>query len=485
MRSLRVRLIAWFVGIELILILVTVVLVQRHVTRSLQETLDGQIRSRLFALASAIEEEGEDVELNLSTGWLLDFQPGAPAFFQALRGDGARLLSSPSLGEHDLTRELSQSDDVRWLDASQVNSVVLWSDQLNGEEVRVGRLLMSTRAPTGHRVVPYTPRDAFLVFVGNRTADLRAQEQALIRLLLWIGGGVLLVSILGGFALATLSLWPVRRLAKQVSEITELHSEQRVDDTGLPTELRPLSRGLNQTLDRLAESFARERRFMTDASHELRTPVSVSLAAAEVALLQDRSPEEYREALTASRDAGQRVQRLLERMMTLAEADRRASALNLTEVNLGALVDEVIQFLRPLSEQHGVVVRWNPPEVPLTLSGDADLLRELAVNLTSNAVIHNHRGGWAEVAVIAEADRVALRVADGGPGIPPDHLPHLFERFYRVDKGRARKVGGSGLGLSIALWIAETHGGTVEVRSEVGIGSVFTAWLRRNGPNPR
>jgi heavy metal sensor kinase len=475
MRSLRLRLIALFVLIEAGVVVAMGSIVSHRVRHSMMEALDSQIRSRLETMANLIDEEGEgEIEApeELSTKWLTDLGWDESRFFQINRATGVQVFASESL------RDDPVDFPQKWVASAKVGEMDFDTEQWRGEEVRIGRLLFSPLLRLGQRVSPAQRGDALLLQWGASTKNVRDRESDLVVYIALIGAGLILLSLGGGFLLATLGLRPIRRLADEVREISEEDLERRLPED-LPTELQPLSEGFNETLARLSAAFAREKQFLADASHELRTPVSVALAASEVALRRDRPSAEYVEALEANRDAAERMNTIIERLLTVSRAEHRSSHWRNVDCDLGAVAAEVVEFLKSLATRREVALVWERPTAPIHVMGDPERLREMTVNLVSNAIVHNRPGGRATLTLTSENSgmEIALRVSDTGAGIAPEHLPHIFERFYRVDRARSREQGGTGLGLSIAKMIAEFHGGQIAVESRVGEGSVFTVWL--------
>jgi heavy metal sensor kinase len=471
MRSLRLRLLALFMVMEIAVIFAMAALVYHRSERALFDAMDAELASHFHGLATELEE-GEPVDeiaSELSEGQRAEFERGRDHFYQITDGSGQVLVTSPSLrGDH-----ISLPHD--WEDDLKIGETVHTLEEWDDEEIRVATLAVSPVLRVGVELDEANPDQVSIVQIAMETDDLRDTLSDLVEYLAMIGGGLLLLSMLGGYALSSWALRPVRRLGDQVSQITEETLDQRLPERGLPAELRPLSEGFNRSLGRLEAAFERERRFLADASHELRTPVSVAMSIQEVALRQPREPARYVEAIETSLQASVRMKNLVERMMAVAREDRRQATLNRGMMDLGETVDEVVRFLSPLAEKCEVEIRWTRPETPVRLYGDRMRLEELVENLVSNGIVHNGPGG--EVRIELHAGEMGrgheLRVSDNGPGIAPEHIPHLFERFYRVDMARARERGGSGLGLSIAQWVAESHGATIEVESQLGEGAEF------------
>ncbi|MBN1478518.1 sensor histidine kinase N-terminal domain-containing protein [Candidatus Sumerlaeota bacterium] len=471
MRSLRLRLLALFMVMEIAVIFAMAALVYHRSERALFDAMDADLASSFHGLATELEE-GEpvlEVTSELSEGQRAEFGQGRDHFYQIADGAGHVLVTSPSLhGDH-----ISLPED--WEDDLQIGEVVHTLEEWDDEEIRVATLAVSPVYPVGFDLNDADPGRVSIVQIAAETDDLRDTLRDLVDYLTMIGGGLILLSLLGGYALSSWALRPVRRLGDQVAQITEETLDQRLPEGGLPAELRPLSEGFNRSLSRLEAAFERERRFLADASHELRTPVSVAMSIQEVALRHPREPARYVEAIETSLQASLRMKSLVERMMAVAREDRRQTTLNWIDTDLGEAVDAVVQFLGPLAERCEVAIRWRRPEAPVRFRGDRMRLEELVENLVSNGIIHNRPGGEVRIELLAGENGRGheLRVSDDGPGIAPEHIPHLFERFYRVDRARAREHGGSGLGLSIAQWVAESHGATIEVKSQLGEGAEF------------
>ncbi|MEJ5198835.1 MAG: HAMP domain-containing sensor histidine kinase, partial [Anaerolineae bacterium] len=233
-----------------------------------------------------------------------------------------------------------------------------------------------------------------------------------------------------------------------------------------------LAATFDDMLGRLDEAFRRERQFTADASHELRTPLAAMQAILSVTCGQRRTPEDYEAALADLADETDRLRGLVEDLLQLARGEG-TSVTARAPVDLSTLLADITDSLRPLAEAKGLTLICDVPP-GLRLLGDGDALIRLFVNLLDNAIKYTERGRIV-VTGRAETDRLRVTVADTGIGIPAEHLPHIFKRFYRVDP--ARTAAGAGLGLALALEIARRHGGTITVDSTPGVGSTFTVFL--------
>jgi two-component system, OmpR family, sensor kinase len=296
----------------------------------------------------------------------------------------------------------------------------------------------------------------------------------------WIIPIALLLASAGGYFLARKSLAPVAAMATQARGMGASRLSDRLEVANPRDELGTLALSFNELLDRLEKSFEQQRRFVADASHELRTPVAILQGETEVTLSRiDRTPEEYRETLGILREESHRLAHIIEDLFTLTRADAGQYPLQLREVYLDELAADVLRRTRSLAIAKGIALT-SAIEPELALQADEDLLRRMLLNLMDNAIKYTPPGGKVHVECRREGADYALRVTDTGAGIPAELQPRIFERFFRADKARSRSegdTGGAGLGLSIALWIAEAHHGRLELTRSDATGTTFTVWL--------
>ena len=291
----------------------------------------------------------------------------------------------------------------------------------------------------------------------------------------------LALASLGGYFLARKSLAPVVAMGDRAARIGASNLGERLPVINERSELGRLARIFNELLARLDLSFEQQRRFMADASHELRTPVAIVCGESEVALSQAmRSTAEYRESLAIMHDEGRRLTRIVEDLFMLARADAGQYRPDFTAFYLDETVGECVRAVRSLAAGRGLEIHFHHAEDELLFRGDEGLIRRMVLNLLDNAIKYTPAGGTVSLN-IADRDGVYdLKVTDSGPGIPTDLHARIFERFFRVDKARSRNEqdgGGAGLGLSIGSWIASAHNGKLELTSSGAQGSIFTAVL--------
>ena len=314
----------------------------------------------------------------------------------------------------------------------------------------------------------------YFVAVGAPLDEAIEQWRTLLRACL-IGIPVALVFAAGGgWWLGRHGLRPLTSMASQAGAITAKTPDTRLTVPPAAAELEQLAVSFNTVLDRLGSALSTQRRFMADASHELRTPVSIMRTAADVTLSRPAREEgEYREALAVVAQQSSRLTRLVDDMLVLARADGGGYPMAVAGVDMTLVVTECVRELRTRADDKGIAVRTSLEAV--TLEGDEALLRRMFSNLLGNALLYTPAGGAVDVSLARRNGHVEVRVADSGPGIPEQDRERVFERFVRLDAARA--AGGSGLGLAIARWVAEAHGGDVRIVSTGPGGTVFAANL--------
>jgi signal transduction histidine kinase len=279
----------------------------------------------------------------------------------------------------------------------------------------------------------------------------------------------------GGYVLSGMMLRPVRDITEAASEISASNLSKRINYQGPKDELWALSETFDSMIDRLEHSFERQRQFVQDASHELRTPLAAIRTNIEVTEMDPEvSPEEYQDLLSTIKSQTDRLTRLSEDLLLLTREDH--DRLEREHVELGALVQEVARELGPVAQAREVHVS-TASRGSLEVLTNPDLLFRCVLNLVDNGIKYSGPGSTVSIVVKPAGSEAVIEVADNGPGIPEENLSRVFDRFYRVDRGRSRREGGTGLGLAIVRELMESLGGSVSVTSEVGRGSTFAIRL--------
>ncbi len=343
---------------------------------------------------------------------------------------------------------------------------------------QAGRTVWMVQTPAGAWRVHAQPATfgstSLVLLVASPLANvLREQHEVQEAMLVGIPI-VLILAGAGGLWLASVGLRPITEMARQAGRIAPTGMED-LGHQGRADELGQLARAFNGLVARLRAALQTQRQFMADASHELRTPVSVVRTAADVALSRPHRDEaEYRETIDIVGAQARRLGRLVEEMLVLARADAGGYPLRPVDLYLDEVIAECRRAVEVLATERGVAIDSPaPPEIPFR--GDEDLLRQLVINVMQNAIQHTPPGGRVGVDLRRAADGIEIRVTDTGPGIPSADHTRIFDRFVQLDP--ARRGNGTGLGLPIAKWITEAHGGTLVLETSGAAGSTFCILL--------
>jgi len=318
-------------------------------------------------------------------------------------------------------------------------------------------------------------RTVATVYVAQSLATVNQTLGAFTFFLLLSFGGALVLVIASGFWLARRAIGPINEIAQAAEEIGGDDLTKRLNWEGRRDELGALAARFDDMLARLEAAFARERQFISDASHELKTPLTVINANAQ--MLErwgDRDQAVRTEALEAIRTESAQMARVINAMLTLAKTDS-SETLPFEPLNLRPMIGDVANALRPRAVEKGLTLESKCDGDAYVL-GEPGLLRQLIVNLTENAIKFTSQGG-VTISMHSENSHAHLDVADTGPGISEEALPHVFERFYRADPAHSRSVEGTGLGLAVVSSIVRAHGGTIKVSSSVGTGTTVSVTL--------
>jgi len=333
---------------------------------------------------------------------------------------------------------------------------------------------------------PAGPAPLVAVAVGAPTRDLDIAPQRILASMLLVAPIILLFSVALGYVLSARALHPLGRMIDELEAITDGRSlHRRLPAPAEPgDEMDRLGHTLNAMLARLETSFAALRRFIADASHELKTPLTVMKVGVEHSLTDPKTPPESLAALDETLQEVRRMTELVDTLLTLARVDEGRMELHTEAVELGALAAEAHETAQMLGEEAHVEVSLESTPEPVVVQADRARLRQLLLNLLSNAVKYTPAGGHVWLSLTARPEAATISVRDTGIGIAPGDVDRVFDRFWRADAARSRtgERPGFGLGLSICRWVAEAHGGSIAVTSRPGRGSTFTVTLPRTAP---
>jgi heavy metal sensor kinase len=469
--SVRFRLTIWHVGVLALLLGAFSAGLYTLLWRNFYERADGILKSVASAavsiLGQELSESGLDELAARDAVRTLNLPDHTLSIFDA-KGD---LLAEKPVGSSERIAPLDSQ-----LPAD--GSVHLYTVRATGgdEELRRVAAVRVTLDPVGRTYIIATSR-SLTPLLGELATD---------RFVLFIAVPLaLLLAGLAGWFLSRKSLAPVLAMSAQARRIGAENLDQRLPVLNPRDELGQLAATFNDLLSRLSSAFMQQRQFMADASHELRTPVSVIRTATSVTLKKERRlEEEYRSALNILDEQGRRLTRIVEDMFRLAHVDAGRLTLQRQLFYLDELLAETARAARVLGAPKEISVEMLPPgESPCY--GDEELLKQMILNLLDNAVKYSTRGGIVTLNLNRKNGAYEIAISDTGPGIPNDLQDRVFERFFRVDKTRSRSEsvnstgGGAGLGLAIARSIAEAHGGSLTLECSDPSGSTFVAVLPR------
>ena len=455
--SVRIRLTLWYAGVLALSLIAFALVIYYAAGNIFHERQDESLRSTAQTVASAYLEELGETHSQAIAGKVVLAEITFPnRYVQLIDSAGNPIAASANLAGSTIAIPAQVLADARARGFSNAS--------VNG--VRVTVVPLSSDQTLGYAAV---------------AEPLSVLEDGLSELRRDLFAGVLLVLLLasaGGYFLARKSLAPVASMNLQTQRISAENLSARLDVTNPRDELGHLATTINDLLTRLENAFKEQQRFIADASHELRTPLAVLRGETEVALGKSRTVEEYQQSLSLIQDEAERLSRIVEDLFILARQPiNTRAALNKERVSLNDAVRDCARAAQVLAFRKGVRLKLENDSPSIALNGDEDLIKRMLLNLLDNAVKYTPAGGEISLALVRQNGNAEIVVRDTGIGIPAEAQPRVFDRFYRVDKARARTLGGAGLGLSIAQWIVEVHGGSINLLSTPGHGSTFTIVL--------
>jgi heavy metal sensor kinase len=455
--SIRTRLTLWYTGLLAISLIVFDLLVYSALGRILMTAMDDRLSAQAQDVVNRIEDENDPVAIILSGRAKL---PPIDVFGSQFYIQIAQLNG----------QVVQRSDNLRGQALPISPSAVALAE--GGVTVDVGQ---GVRLRVLSRPIVLAGQLVGTIQVAQSQSATDDTLLATRRVLLIVSISLLLLAAVGGAFLARTALRPIQAITGTTRQITQAQDlSQRIPIAVPSDELGRLTETINGMLARLEDLFNAQQRLVADVSHELRTPLTTIQGNLDL-LRRGASddPVARADTLRAIADETARMRRIVNDLLLLAQADAGLQ-LHLQPVEVDTLLLEVYRQAQVMAK--GVTVRLGAEDQALVM-GDIDRLRQLLLNLVDNAIKHSPAKSGQVTLTLSRANGwVQVGVQDNGAGISPEDLPHIFERFYRADPSRSRP-GGSGLGLAIAKWVAEAHGGRIEVESQLGKGSTFTVWL--------
>ncbi len=472
--GIRIQLMLWYTMVFALLLLCSDALLYTQLQTSQFTNLDKALRLEANQIAAGISNDAGTVVVQDVTGDLLD-------------GSVTENSSASNTQQGGSHVDITFSTLVRILDTH--NRIVRITPQFHMLLVPSTSLLLSSQQKEwqgtiqtrdGQQVRLYSMMitengvPIAIVQVGESLTQLNNSLHSLLLELLVISPFALVLGAFGSYWLAARAFIPIDRLTRTARQIEAGDLQRRVSMPKARDEVYRLAQTLNEMIERLDQSFTRQQRFVADASHELRTPVAVIRSMTDLALLQELSPPEYITLLENVNSEAERLGHLISDLLALARADENKAIFEEEPLRLDELVNVVAANAEVLAAEHGITLEVHTKQ-PIIILGDESRLIQAVMNLIDNAILYTNSGGAVTVRTRHEATIAQIVVQDTGIGIAAEHLPHIFERFYRVDPARVRTEGNSsGLGLSLVKWVVEAHHGTIHVESQPGCGSTFT-----------
>ena len=488
--GVRVQLTLLYTAIFALLILLFSLIFYTALQAILDSSLDSALQLRAQQIAGGISDDNGKITILDVTGEL----PGLDATVVA----GNQLTGTSSAHQSDGSEDAAESD-LR----SDVNfGIMVRMLDTKGKDVYISPAFHALSLPlsgykdplsgtpwqgtvTAHngqavRVYSLPLADNGTVFgvlqVGESLAQLTTTLRSITLALLIVAPFVLLLGALGSYWLAKRAFRPVLNLTRTTREIKAGDLHRRVPVPRPRDEIHELALTFNEMIGRLEQAFTQQRRFVADASHELRTPVTVIRSITDVVL---EEPVAFEDCVTALRDINaesERLGQLINDLLTLARADEDHLPLERDPVRLDLLALDMVETMASLALESGIDLQAQT-FTPVTVLGDTLRLIQVLMALVDNALTYTNAGGKVTLSVEARGTVAYFAVSDSGIGIATHDIPHIFERYYRADPARSRVAKGSGLGLSIANWVVQAHGGSIAVESEFGRGTTFTITL--------
>ncbi len=446
-RSVGARLTAWFSVILATALIVTGIGVRFGMRQSIHDTVDRDLHARLAGMRQFLDKESNDPDSGPLKDELAEQASLTPAgaYFRIAGNDGMWVYQSKGTEEWPLP-------EPRLPEQGQIQTI-----NARGSPVRV----LTTSIPVG------------TIQIGAPLRSFYEMLDAFLWTAMLVSPVLLLWASAGGYWMSRRALQPVDEITRTAQTISEKDLSRRLPERGVGDELDRLSETLNAMFSRLESSFNRITRFTADASHELRTPVAVIRATAELARNKPRTEQEYKQALDTILAESENTSALIDDLLLLARADAGAQELVSESFDLGESIRSVCTEAHVLAEARNIELIVETVATEVCVKADARAIHRLLLILLDNAIKYTPHGGSVRISASADTDWARVTVQDTGTGIAEEDLPHIFERFYRASKDRSRSSGGSGLGLAIAQWIAAKHGGAITAESVPGSGSIF------------
>ncbi len=456
---IRWRLTIWYVSLLLVILVVFAGAVVLGLRFFLHQSLDNTLENQAALLTESIDID--DGEPKIGDRRIRN-RPGQQ--FVRLVDESGELLTDPSpvlddvsMEDEGLDHALNGFTDLRWRTIQDDRMRVLSQPVMADDEV------------------------VAVVQVGLAGRSIDSVLNPMLVVIVTAGLALLILATVGGLWLAGRTLQPIDRMTRLAARIGDQDLSRRIDLPPSNDELGRLARTFNAMLDRLEHAMVRQREFTAAASHELRTPLALIQSQLDLAIAHDRDPEEDSRVLENLQADVMRLTRISNTLLSLARSDTGDLELAVDQVELHSLIDLLVEQYAPLAEEYGLTLETSAE--PVTIRGDEDRIIQMLVNLLDNAFQHSSEGGAIRLECVQSGSHARITVSDQGAGIKPEHLPHVFDRFYRASPSRPASKNGAGLGLSITRMIVDAHNGSIDISSQPGVGTTIRVALPVTAPS--
>jgi len=454
----RVRLTLWYVFLMALTFTALVIYLTVRFQMSLRNSIDGSLQQTVSKTIASLDQSN----------------------FQQTNTLSFDIVEKSSINSAGFAMRLISTQGEVWETFGEARNIPRWGPEHEGFSTQQGkgdeddewnewRVLSQPVLDSNGNIIGWVQAAQSLATINETIYDLQEQVFLGIPLILIFAG-------LGGYFLANRALRPIKQITNTAQQITAHDLSRRLEYKGAKDEIGDLAETFDQMIGRLQSSFERERRFTGDAAHELRTPLTILKGQIDVTLSRPRNSVEYEKKLRELSTQVDRLIRLSNALLFLSRSDQNQISFEGRRVNLRELLEVLIGQIQPLADEKKIQVATNFQD-ELHVYGDSDHLIRLFMNLFENALKYTPIGGQITVTGTNEVEPLTVAIHNTGSGISEKHLPHLFERFYRVDSDRSSQTGGSGLGLAIAQEIARRHGGEISAQSEAGKGVTLSVRL--------
>ena len=457
--SIRLKLVIWFLIVFSVVFTTLEVFLYYKLEAIIISQTEHHLSSTVDTIAGLLKLEDDHGQLQMELAELSNSAQGVYAeklsghYYQVVNTSGIILARSPSLGLADETLPV------------QLNAVTPIYETVTGPNNIPIRLLSVT----------YKFSEGWLTIqVANSLEDTYVLLSSFRKIVIISYPIIFLLCGAGTFLITGWALRSIRSFAESIDQISDRELSKRIDEEDSVYELKGLASSFNKMLNRLDLSFNKQRQFLSDASHELRTPTSIIRSYCDVTLNRERTADEYKDVLRKVSESVNRMCNIINHILTISRFDSSVISLRPVRINIKDMIEDVVRLVEPNAVSRGVKINSSCSDV--YINGDREGITEVFSNIVENAIKYNKPEGIIDIHTSEVNGYAVINISDTGIGIPEDEIGKVFDRFYRVDASRGQTVG-SGLGLSIVRAIVESHGGRIEVESTLGKGSIFRVIL--------